>query len=60
MIDYITQRQSKSGNKSGLPLVDLYIKYGTSKARAMLRDLHKDKIIEVREGINDKLIFLKE
>ena len=60
MIDYIKEKQSKSGNKSGTKLVDLYRKYGKRKAHSMLRELHKSKVIELKQGVNGKLIFLKE
>jgi hypothetical protein len=60
--EIIIKLQENSDNKCGISFVYLnnFIKINRVELILMLNKLHNDKFIRVREGINNKLIFLKK
>lgn len=60
--DKITERQSLNGNKSGTTMPYLITELGidSQEITKLLNQLHKEKFITVRQGINNQLIFLKD
>jgi hypothetical protein len=57
--NYIKEYQKGNGNKCGLPLTKLVLEFdiSLSEAQELLRNLHKNKKIKIRKGINDYLVF---
>jgi len=59
--DKITERQTLNGNKSGTTIPYLISELGidSEELKTLLNQLYKEKFITIRQGINNKLIFLK-
>jgi hypothetical protein len=57
--NYIREHQKANGNKSGLALTKLVLEFDISvpEVQELLRELHKNKKIKIRKGINDHLVF---
>jgi hypothetical protein len=57
----ILEKQKLSENKCGTSIVYLMRKLNLSleEIKIMLNELYSQKFIIIRQGINDKLIFLK-
>jgi hypothetical protein len=57
---YIKEHQKANGNKSGLPLTKLVLEFdiSVSEVQELLRDLHKNKKIKIRKGLNNHLVFI--
>ena len=57
----ILEKQNLSENKCGTSIVYLMLKLNLSleEIKIMLNELYSKKFIIIRQGINDKLIFLK-
>ena len=57
----IQTKQILNGNKSGTTLTSLIseMKIDLSEIKMLLNELHKKKHIIIRDGINQKLVFLK-
>jgi predicted transcriptional regulator len=57
----ILQRQKSTENKCGTSIVYLMIKFNLNleEINKILKKIYDEKFIIVRQGINEKLIFLK-
>jgi len=57
----IKAKQTLNGNKSGTTLTSLIaeMKIDLSEIKILLNVLHKKKQIIIRDGVNQKLVFLK-
>jgi hypothetical protein len=57
----ITKRQNLSENKCGTTVMSLMdeLNLNSMEIKVLLNQLHAEKFIRVRQGINVKLIFLK-
>jgi hypothetical protein len=57
----IITRQTLNGNKCGTTVVSLVkeLDIDINKAKELLNELHARKIIRIRQGVNNKLIFLR-
>lgn len=60
LLQLIKEHETKTGGNSGLSIVRLSEKMGLgiSEIKPMLKELHTAGKIQVREGINSKLIFI--
>jgi len=61
ILKLVDLRHYSSDGKCGVPIVDLKNKLGIEidELNGFLNELHKEKKIIVRKGINSKLIFKK-
>lgn len=59
--DAIIERQTLNNNKCGTSIIFLAEKLNISidEIKKLLNQLHSEKIIKIRQGINHKLIFLR-
>lgn len=59
ILKLVDLRHDSSEGKCGIPIVDLKLKLGIEidELNGFLSELHKEKKIFVRKGINGKLIF---
>lgn len=57
----IISRQTKNQNKCGTTMIYLMDKFSISQdeMKKILNQLYADKLITIREGINNQLIFLR-
>jgi len=57
----ISKKQKSSENKCGTSIIYLMMKFNlnSDEIRKILKKLYDEKFINVRQGINEKLIFLK-
>ena len=57
----IVERQTLNGNKCGTTMPYLISELGidSQEITKLLNQLHKEKFITVRKGINNQLIFLR-
>lgn len=58
----IVEYQTANGNKSGTTIITLKDKTGlpVDYLSDILNQLYKEKFIDIRQGINNKLIFLNK
>ncbi len=61
LLQTIQAHHESTGGSSGITIVELCRKSGVSIAsvKPLLKELHNQGKIRVREGINNKLIFLE-
>lgn len=59
VIEFIETKSKASGNHSGLllPVICSTLEVGSSELKPILNALYKEGFIQVRDGINGKLIF---
>lgn len=59
--EVITTRQTLNENKCGTTIIFLMEELNINEAeiKKLLNELHAEKFIRVRQGINQKLIFLR-
>ena len=57
----ITKRQNLSENKCGTTVMSLMeeLNLNSMEIKVLLNQLHAEKFVKVRQGINQKLIFLR-
>lgn len=57
----ITEKQRLSENKCGTTITSLMqeLNLNSTEIKGLLNQLHVDKFVRIRQGINDKLIFLR-
>jgi transcription initiation factor IIE alpha subunit len=57
----ISKKQKSSENNCGTSIIYLMMKFNlnSDEIRKILKKLYDEKFINVRQGINEKLIFLK-
>ena len=58
----ISKRQNLSENKCGTTVMSLMeeLNLNSMEIKVLLNQLHVDKFVTIRQGINHKLIFLKQ
>lgn len=59
--EVIIARQTLNGNKCGTTVIFLAeeLNIDTNEVKKLLNQLHSKKLIKIRQGINQKLIFLR-
>lgn len=57
----ITEKQRLSENKCGTTITSLMqeLNLNSTEIKGLLNQLHVEKFVRIRQGINDKLIFLR-
>lgn len=57
----IVKKQTLNGNKCGTTIISLIeeLNIDLNEMKLLVNELHRKKLIKIRQGINQKLIFLR-